>query len=95
MNAIPTSIGDPHVEADTSMLDQFSEVDLNDSPNYSVWPARLLGISDWSNRVRKDELITREYGEKYQRLQNAFESQSFSNLSAALQGLDRTQFQNS
>lgn len=54
---------------------------LDDLPKYSPWPARLLGITPWTDKVRTPEEIEREYGvEKWGRLLEKFKAQPQSSL---------------
>lgn len=42
----------------------FRLVEMNGLPRFSSWPARLLGLSEWTHRHRNDRLVTAEYSEK-------------------------------
>lgn len=75
------------------ITDTFQKVAINDLPQYSSWPARLLGISDWEDRVRNEKLVRNEYGQKWGKLYDEFSSQSFNSLREALEHLFITYFQ--
>jgi hypothetical protein len=72
---------------------RFRRVVLNDLPKYSPWPARLLGIEDWQIRIRNEQLIKNEYGEKWETLYRRYADQKFDSLRNALEYLLMTHFQ--
>ncbi len=76
----------------TELPEQFRLIDLNDLPRYSPWPARLLGLSQWTARRRDEQLVLAEYGEKWGGLLDVFPKESFEDLSEAVQFLSRTHF---
>jgi len=47
-------------------LEPAKKIELYDLPKFSIWPARLLGLTPWSIPVRNVEKVDREYDrEKY------------------------------
>lgn len=42
-------------------MEKNKEISLNDLPKYSQWPARLLGIEIFENKIKNTEEINREY----------------------------------
>jgi len=71
----------------------FRLIELNDLPQYSPWPARLLGIEEWENRTRNEQLVTNEYGQKWGTLYRKYADQNFDGLREALEYLFMTHFQ--
>lgn len=66
-----------------------SEIGLNDLPKYSPWPARLLGLEEWSRpeRTQKDiqrEFETETYAPQYSYLLSNPEVNDFFRLHSAL-----------
>lgn len=72
--------------------ERFRLVEVNELPRFSPWPARLLGLSDWTPRHRNDSLVTAEYGEKWGALLYAFRQNRFRNLEDTISSLLKTHF---
>ncbi|MFC1579349.1 hypothetical protein ACFL4N_00380 [Thermodesulfobacteriota bacterium] len=71
----------------------FRLIELNDLPQYSPWPARLMGIEAWENRTRNEQLVKTEYGQKWGTLYENYAAQRFQRLREALEYLFMTHFQ--
>ena len=71
-------------ENNTTSVENFRLIDLNDLPKYSPWPTRLLGLSDWTQKSRSEKLVLREYGEKWGDLLQDYEKHKFANLLEAM-----------
>ena len=75
------------------VTESFKLIEINDLPQFSTWPARLLGISDWETRVRNEQLVKNEYGQKWGHLSREYDKQNFASLREALEYLFITHFQ--
>lgn len=54
---------------------QLTEIDINDLPKWTDWPARLLGLSDFKNVLRDRAKIESEYSkDKWQKCLDSFEA---------------------
>jgi hypothetical protein len=54
---------------------QLNEIDINDLPKWTDWPARLLGLSDFENVLRDRAKIESEYSkDKWQKCFDSFEA---------------------
>jgi hypothetical protein len=73
-------------------VQDFRLVELNDLPKYSPWPARLLGLTEWTPRKRNGQLISTEYGEKWGTLLQEYENNKFAHLREATQYLFSAHF---
>lgn len=73
-------------------MEAFRLVELNDLPKYSPWPARLLGLTEWTPRNRNGQLIRAEYGEKWGALLQEYVNNKFANLGEAIQYLFSAHF---
>jgi hypothetical protein len=71
----------------------FKPIDIDDLPQFSSWPARLLGISDWETRVRNEQLVKTEYGQKWGDLSAEYRKHNSRALREALEYLFTTHFQ--
>lgn len=71
----------------------FKLIDIDDLPQYSTWPARLLVVSDWETRVRNEQLVKTEYGQKWGDLSVEYRKHNFKTLRKAIEYLFITHFQ--
>ncbi len=54
---------------------QLTEIDINDLPSWTDWPARLLGLSEFKNVLRDRAKIDAEYSrDKWQKCFDSFEA---------------------
>ncbi len=54
------------------MKSSFKEIFIEDLPKYSDWPYRIVGLSDWnlSSGKRTKKHIQKEYGQKWEKINN-------------------------
>ena len=75
------------------LTDNFKKINIDNLPEFSPWPARLLGISEWNDRIRNEELVKNEYGQKWGKLSAEFSSNKFPSLRHTLEHLFISHFQ--
>lgn len=74
-------------------MDRFMKIDLNQLPEFSPWPGRIMGVEEWKAPGERDKAhILREYGEKWGNLLQVFQNKSFADLTQALDFLFETHF---
>lgn len=80
------------IKTDHNSVKSFRLVDINDLPKYSHWPARLIGLSEFSPANRTEQLVLEEYGQKWGKLLQDYTTQTFVDLGKAIDYLFRSYF---